>query len=108
MANKVEVKYQDHFKLYIEFKDNIIFENELLKNSIDYYRDEESITVFRYYLLDKDNIEIDKILQENNIFASNESLQLNDFKTEKKFQLIYLKIIIIVILILLIVEFLNS
>lgn len=108
MANKVEIKYQDHYKLHIEFKDNIIFENELLKNNINYYRDEESIAVFRYYFLDKDTIQIDKTLQENNIVASIESLPIQDFKTEKKFQLIYFKIVIVVIIILLIIEFLNS
>ena len=37
MANSIDVKFQEHFKLNVLFKDYILFENLLLENNIDFY-----------------------------------------------------------------------
>ena len=99
MPNTIQVKYQNHFKLYIQFKDNIPFENELINKNLNYYRDEKSIINFRYFILDEDRQTIDLILKNNNIIGNIESLPIQDFEQEKKIQSIYLKVVIIVIII---------
>ncbi|RVT76716.1 hypothetical protein EOD40_09460 [Flavobacterium sufflavum] len=99
MSNKTEILTQNNFKLYIEFKDNIIFENELINKNIDYYRDEKSIINFRYFFLSKDSELIDLILKTNNIVANIESLPIPEFNQTKKIQLIYLKVAIGIIII---------
>lgn len=105
MPNNVEVLNQNNFKLYIQFKDNIIFENELINKKIHYYRDENSITTFRYFFLCKDSELIDFILKNKNIIANIESLPIQEFKQEKKIQLIYLKVVITVIILLFLIDF---
>lgn len=105
MPNNVEVLNQNNFKLYVQFKDNIIFENELINKNIHYYRDEKSITNFRYFFLCKDSKSINLILKNNNIIANIESLPIQEFSQEKKVQLIYLKVAIAVIFLLLLINF---
>jgi hypothetical protein len=84
MPNNVEVLNQNNFKLYFQFKDNIIFENELINKNIHYYRDEKSITNYRYFFLFENSESIDSILKNNNIIANIESLPIQEFKQEKK------------------------
>ena len=107
MANNSKVKYQDHYKLIIPFKDDIIFETELMNQNIDYFKDEKSIVNFRYFFLDNDTVKIDSILIKKEIIASIETLPIHEYKEEKKIQNFYLKIVIIVILILFLIELLN-
>lgn len=105
MPNNIYVLNENNFKLYIQFKDNIIFEDELINKDINYYRDEKSITDFRYFFMSKDSEIIDLILKSNNIIANIESLPIQEFKQEKKVQLIYLKVAIIVIILLFLIDF---
>lgn len=105
MPNNINVLNENNFKLYIQFMDNIIFENELINKDIHYYRDEKSIIDFRYFFLTKDCEIIDLILKSNNIVANIESLPIQEFKQEKKVQLFYLKVAIIVIILLFLIDF---
>lgn len=112
MANSAEVKFQDHFKLNVLFKDYILFENLLLEYNIDYYHnsnensDISSGTLF--FLLDKDRVIIDQILIENEIIASTETILISDYREETKVQkfhfLVYLLAIGLLILSIFIVD----
>ena len=113
MANSVEVKFQDHFKLNVLFKDYILFENLLLENNIDFYHNSNENSDISdgtlFFLLDKDRIVIDKILIDNEIIARTETIMISDFREERKVQkfhfLVYLIIILILVLIILIGDF---
>ena len=105
MANSIQVKFKDHFKLYILFQDKIIFENKLFENDIEFYEDYENQPFsdeVRFFLLDKDRERIDSILKTENIISSIETLGVKDFKLEKKVQYLFLKIAVVVILLMLI------
>jgi hypothetical protein len=109
MGNSIQVKLQNHFKLYILFQDKIIFEHKLLENNIEYYEDFEkqpfSDTV-RFFLLDKDEERIDLILKAEDIIGSIETLGITDFRQEKKYQYLYFKVaLVVVILMLLLIIF---
>lgn len=108
MGNNSKVKYQEHYKLIIPFKDDIIFETELMNQNIDYFKDEKSIVNFRYFFLNNDKVNIDLILRKKEIIASIETLPIHEYKEEKKIQKFYLKIVIIVLIILFFIELLNS
>lgn len=113
MANSAEVKFQDHFKLNVLFKDYILFENLLLENNIDFYHNSNENSDIsdgtRFFLLDKDRIVIDKLLIENEIIASTETIMISDYRVEKKVQkfhfLVYLLVIGLLILIIFIIDF---
>jgi len=107
MANTSKVKFNNHFKLYILFKDDIIFENELIKSDIEYFKDLNQVgsqEEIRYFLLDDDKDLINSFLLKNNIVASIESLNIADFQHQKKMQYLYLKIVVVVVIILLLVS----
>lgn len=111
MSNLIQVKYQDHFKLYILFKDNILFESQLLENHIDYFLDTNQVGSqenLRYFLLDKDKEIIESILLKNKIIASIESLSIVDFEQEKKVQYLYLKVALVISIILVLVSLLIT
>lgn len=111
MANSSTVKFNNHFKLYILFKDNIIFESELIKNNIDYFLDNNqvgSLEQLRYFLLDNDRLKIDEILNKESIVASVESLDIIDYKQVKKVQFIYLKVAVIVALLFVLITLIVS
>ena len=111
MSNNINVKFQEHFKLYVLFKDNIIFENELLVRKIDYYYDCNQVfsaVNIRYFLLEKDKESIDLLLKENDIVGNIESLGILDFRQEKKVQYLYLKVALIVLVLMMIVFFIYD
>ena len=66
MVNSAEVKFQEHFKLNVLFKDYILFENLLLENNIDFYHSNNENSDISdgtlFFLLDKDRVIIDKLL----------------------------------------------
>ena len=113
MANSVEVKFQDHFKLNVLFKDYILFENLLLENNIDFYHNSNENSDISdgtlFFLLDKDRTIIDQLLIDNEIIASTETILMSDYREERKVQkihfLVYLIIILILVLIILIGDF---
>ncbi|MCD8518350.1 MAG: hypothetical protein LRY32_01120 [Flavobacterium sp.] len=94
MANSVEVKFQDHFKLNVLFKDYILFENLLLENNIDFYHNSNENSDISdgtlFFLLDKDRIIIDQILIENEIIASTETILISDYREETKSSKIFI------------------
>ena len=113
MANSPEVKFQDHFKLNVLFKDYILFENLLLENNIDYYHNSNENSDISdgtyFFLLDKDRIIIDQLLIDNEIIASTETIMISDYRVEKKVQkfhfLVYLLVVGLLILIIFVIDF---
>lgn len=113
MANSIDVKFQEHFKLNVLFKDYILFENLLLENNIDFYHNSNENSDISdgtcFFLLDKDRIIIDQLLIDNKIIASTETILMSDYREERKVQkfhfLVYLIIILILVLIILIGDF---
>lgn len=112
MANSVEVKFQDHFKLNVLFKDYILFENLLLENNIDFYHNSNENSDISdgtlFFLLDKDRIIIDQLLIDNGIIASTETILMSDYREETKVQkfhfLVYLIVVGLLILVIFIVD----
>ncbi len=113
MANSPKVKFQEHFKLNVLFKDYILFENLLLENNIDYYHNSNENSDISdgtsFFLLDKDRIVIDKLLIDNEIIASTETIMISDYREERKVQkfhfLVYLLVVGLLILIIFIIDF---
>ncbi|MEG1024992.1 MAG: hypothetical protein RSD71_10915 [Flavobacterium sp.] len=101
MSNSIDIKFQNHFKLYVLLKDKIIFESELNKSNIKYYIDIETQALsdngIRYFLLDKDQEGIDDILLSKNIIASTETINVNDFRDVKNYYKVYFIIALLVI-----------
>jgi len=108
--NDISVKFENHFKLYIPFRNKIMFESELINNNIAYYFDENqqyiNISV-KYFFKDKDASKIDKIIRENQIISSIEN-QVYDYKQEQKIQKLYLIVAIATIMIILLAILSNS
>ena len=113
MANSPKVKFQEHFKLNVLFKDYILFENLLLENNIDYYHNSNENSDISdgtsFFLLDKDRIVIDKLLIDNEIIASTETIMISDYREERKVQkfhfLVYLLVVGLLILIIFVIDF---
>jgi hypothetical protein len=113
MANSAEVKFQEHFKLNVLFKDYILFENLLLENNIDFYHNSNENSDISdgtlFFLLDKDRIIIDQLLIDNEIIASTETIMISDYRVEKKVQkfhfLVYLLVVGLLILIIFVIDF---
>ena len=113
MANSPKVKFQEHFKLNVLFKDYILFENLLLENNIDYYHNSNENSDISdgtyFFLLDKDRIIIDQLLIDNEIIASTETIMISDYRVEKKVQkfhfLVYLLVGGLLILIIFVIDF---
>ncbi|OXA99777.1 hypothetical protein B0A81_21145 [Flavobacterium plurextorum] len=101
MSNSIDIKFQNHFKLYVLLKDKIIFESELNKSNIKYYIDIETQALsdnsIRYFLLGKDQEGIDNILLSKNIIASTETINVNDFRDVKNYYKVYFIIALLVI-----------
>ena len=109
MANSIDVKFQEHFKLNVLFKDYILFENLLLENDIDFYHNSnENSDISKgtlFFLLDKDRVIIDKILIDNEIIASTETILMSDYREETKVQKFYFSVFLIVVGLLILVIF---
>ena len=106
-----EVKFKNHFKLGISFKDIIIFESELEKYGIKYYCEENEPFIsdgVKYFLLDKDREIINQIMLRNDLIASTETIHVSDYREERKIQKLYLKAAILVVIIILLVSFIVS
>lgn len=112
MANSAEVKFQNHFKLNVLFKDYILFENLLLENNIDFYHNSNENSDISngtlFFLLDKDRVIIDQLLIDNEIIASTETILMSDYREERKVQkfhfLVYLIVVALLILVIFIVD----
>lgn len=109
MANSAEVKFQNHFKLNVLFKDYILFENLLLENNIDFYHNSNENSDISngtlFFLLDKDRVIIDQLLIDNEIIASTETILMSDYREERKVQKFYFLVYLIVVALLILVIF---
>ena len=94
--NNFDIKHKRHYKLYVLLKDKIIFESELQKSGIKYYTDlNEQLSIdgeIRYFLLDSDMENVDRIVIENGIVANTESNLISDFSDGKKVMKLYVTI----------------
>ena len=72
----------------------MLFESELNKHGIKFYTNLNEQPFIqggiRYFLLDKDRIEIDKIVKSNNIQTSIESIGVNNFGFQSHLKKSYL------------------
>lgn len=102
--NNIDIKFQEHFKLNILFKDKILFENVLIESNIPFYKNDLTNDSL-YFLLDKDKIKINDLLIKNEIIASTETIPTYDYREQKKVQKLYFKILLIVTLITVIAIF---
>lgn len=98
------IKFQDHFKLYVLFKDKIIFEDLLYKNDIKFYNDSNEVLndSCRYFLLNKDRNKIDKLLIINEIIASTETIPSYDYRENGKVQKLFFLVALIVVVLMVI------
>ena len=96
--NNIDIKFQEHFKLNILFKDKILFENVLIESNIPFYKNDLTNDSL-YFLFDKDKIKINDLLIKNEIIASTETIPTYDYREQKKVQKLYFKILLIVTLI---------
>lgn len=103
----VDIKYKEHFKLYIPLRDKIIFDSELINHNISFYIDDIIVGVnIRYFLEDKDREVIEKIICDNKIIDSTETIMISDYREGKQVQKLYLIISLIVVAIMLLIIFL--
>jgi hypothetical protein len=105
------IKFDDHFKLYVLLKDKILFEATLLQNGIDFYFEENQPMIssgIRYFLRDIDRGKIDDIIIKNEIIASVETIPTDDYRDVQKGQKLYLYVAIIVIVLMLIIILVDS
>jgi len=104
MGITIQVKYNEHYKLYVLLKDYILFEHLLIENEIDYYYDiVENSNVssgIRFFIQDKDRVIVDELLIKNEIIASTETIPIIDYREYIKVQKIYLYVLVIVVLII--------
>ena len=74
MGNTIQVKYNEHYKLYVLLKDYIFFEHLLIENKIDYDQNiVENSNVssgIRFFIQDKDRSLVDELLIKNEIYLS--------------------------------------
>lgn len=108
--NKVSIKFENHFKLYIPFRDKIIFKSELINNNIDFYFDQNQPDInvsIRYFFKDADAIKIDKIICENQIVSNIEN-QIVDYKEGQKIQKLYITVVISTILVFILICVVSS
>ena len=108
-SDSFTIKYDNHFKLYILLKDKIVFESELINNGVQFYIDDQQALTgneMRYYLLDKDRPVIDKIIKDNEIIASTETIAIGDYRDQKKVMRLYLTIFAFLTIIMIIITIL--
>jgi hypothetical protein len=102
---------KDHFKLYILFKDTIVFENELQKRELDYLCDPMETmanNLKRYYVLEKDKGIINSIIIKHGIVASTETINMTDYSDAKQANKLFLVVGVIAILLFAIVASIYS
>lgn len=102
--NTIEVKFHDHYKLYVLLEDSYSFEEKLIENHIPYYLDDLGQPNFhheglRFFLRDADREKINQIVIENNISSSTETIR-SFVEKSAELNTLYLKVAIIVIVLL--------
>jgi len=106
-----KILFEEHLKIYILLKDKIIFENELTRRNIEYFcelNNQPNIEGgIRYFIRNSDREKIDKIIKDNQIIASTETILVSDYRDSKKLYKIYLKLTLIIVLIMSIIIFVD-
>lgn len=110
--NNFDIKLKEHYKLYVLLKDKIIFESELQNSGIKYYADiNEQPSIdggIRYFLLDSDMENVDRIITENGIVANTESHLISDFGDQKKIMKLYVVVALAVIGIIILIALIGN
>jgi hypothetical protein len=102
--NTIEVKFHDHYKLYVLLEDSYTFEDKLIENNIPYYLDDLGQPNFhhegvRFFLRDADRKKINQIVIENNISSSTETIR-SFVEKSAEMNKFYIKVAIVVIVLL--------
>lgn len=112
MPKTIRVKLGKHFKVAVQYKDVVSFENELNNKGLDFYlncKDESSqCSLVSYYLSEKDRSAVDDLLQENNIIANYETLQFADLSDQKNFMGLYFKLVGVIIVLLVVLKVMEA
>ena len=99
------IRFSPHYKLYVQQRDQLVFESILQENNIDFFSNikEQAFldTGIRYFLLEADRSKIDALLIKHQIIAQIESNNMPDFTSHKKIMKIYYLIAMIVVLLML-------
>lgn len=110
--NNFDIKLKEHYKLYVLLKDKIIFESELQKSGIKYYADLNEQPFIdsgvRYFLLDSDMENVDRIIIENGIVANTESNLISDFTDENKVMKLYVAVVSAIIGIIILIVLIGK
>lgn len=97
MNNTIEIKFRDHFRLNILFKDKILFETALYEKNIPFHLDDNPTVLRRYFLLDEDRERVDAVLKEIEIVASTDTIRMTDYSDVKKVNKMYLFVAIVIV-----------
>lgn len=103
MKDSFNIKNDDHFKLWIELKDKIIFEDLLIKNSIPFHIDENQSTLgsnIRYFFPDEYKVAVDAIVKSIQIPSSTDTIHVYNPSDSKRIYKIYLLIVIAIAVLL--------
>lgn len=112
MPKTIRVKLGKHFKVAVQYKDVVSFENELNNRGLDFYlnsKDEPSqCSLVSYYLSEKDRSAVDDLLQENDIVANYETLQFAGLSDQKNFMGLYVKLVGVFIVLLVVLKVIEA
>lgn len=97
MPRTFRVRFRNHFKVDIRFKDTVKFENELNDRGLDFYVDYQSESpsgaLIEYYILQKDKTVVSEFLQENEIAVNADAVQFTSLNLQPNFMSLYLKLV---------------
>jgi len=100
-----DINFQDHFKLYVLFKDIIVFEHELQLKHVSFHVDPGEAFLKnerRYFLLEKDQFTINEIIKKKGIVASTETITMTDYTDVRKVNTLLLYIVVVVVVLLIV------
>ncbi|HSD13411.1 MAG TPA: hypothetical protein VLB74_02045 [Flavobacterium sp.] len=112
MPKTIRVKLGKHFKVAVQYKDVVSFENELNNKGLDFYlnsKEEPSqCSLVSYYLSEKDRPAVDDLLVENQIVANYETFQFADLSDQKNFMGLYFKVVGVFIVLLVLLKVVEA
>jgi hypothetical protein len=80
------IKKGEHFKLWLQLKDKIAFEAELMEKGIPYHIDENQSTLgsdIRYFMPDEYKEQIDNVIKHTGIIASTDTIAMYDIENSR-------------------------
>lgn len=108
MNSAIKIKFRDHFRLNIPFKDKILFEAALYEKNISFHVDDNPMAYTRYFLLDEDRERIDAVLKDTGIIAGTDTIRMTDYGDSKKVHKVYLYVAVVVIVLLIVTAVIMS